>query len=87
MAGILSWILQIILKTGIVVGLWIVAKHLVRNGGGTLRDLLKTTTLAIRYGCLNLRAKLVAKLADKAEEKETEEKENGPGVKVEGTVV
>ena len=81
MAEILSWILQIVLKTGIVVGLWIVVKHLVRNG-----DLLETTTLAIRYGCLNLRAKMVARLADKAEEKETE-KENGPGVKVEGTVV
>lgn len=86
MAEILSWILQIVLKTGIVVGLWIVVKHLVRNGGGTLRDLLETTTLAIRYGCLNLRAKMVARLADKAKEGETE-KENGPGVKAEGTVV
>lgn len=86
MAGILSWILQIVVKTAIVVGLWIVVKHLVRNGGGTLKDLLETTTVAIRYGCLKLRAKLVAKLADKAKEEETE-KENGPGVKVEGTVV
>jgi len=81
-AGILSWILQIVLKTAVVVGLWITVKVIIRNGGGTLKDILETLVLAIRYGCLNLKAKLVSKLRENAEEKkETEEQ------KVEGTVV
>ena len=87
MAEILSWIAGIVLKTGIALGLWIVVKHLIRNGGGTLKELLETLTTVIRYGCLKLREKMVNKLREGTEEKEETEKENGPGVKVEGTVV
>lgn len=86
MTEILSWVLQIVLKTALIVTIWLVVKHIIRNGGTTLSELLKTTTLAIRYGCLKLQSKLVNRLRERAEEKETEEKD-GPEVKVEGTVV
>lgn len=87
-AGILSWILQIVLKTAVVVGLWVTVKVIIRNGGGTLKDILETLVLAIRYGCLNLKAKLVDKLIrENAEEKKETEEQNGQGVKAEGTVV
>lgn len=86
MTEILSWVLQIVLKTALIVTIWLVVKHIIRNGGTTLSELLKTTTLAIRYGCLKLQSKLVNRLREKAEEKETEEKD-GTDVKVEGTVV
>ena len=86
MTEILSWVLSIVLKTSLIVTIWIIIKHMIRNGGTTLSELLKTTTLAIRYGCLKLQSKLVNRLRERAEEKETEKKD-GPGVKVEGTVV
>lgn len=87
MAGILSWMIQIALKTVVVVLLWVAVKVIVRKGGGTFKDILETLVLAIRYGCLNLKAKLVGKLRENAEEKEETEEQNGPGVKAEGTVV
>lgn len=88
MAGILNWMIQIVLKTVVVVLLWVAVKVIVRKGGGTFKDILETLVLAIRYGCLNLKAKLVDKLIrENAEEKEETEEQNGPGVKAEGTVV
>lgn len=88
MATILSWALGIVLKASIITVLWIVIRTIVRNGGGTLREVLETAGLAIKAGCLALRMKLTDKLRKDAEEKETvEEEPKGPGVKVEGTVV
>ena len=88
MTEILSWILGIIVKTAAVCAIWVVVKHLIRNGGGTLKELLMTATIAIRYGCLKLRLILTGKLREHAEEEETvKEDPNRPGVKVEGTVV
>lgn len=88
MTEILSWILGIVLKTASICVIWVVVKHLIRNGGGTLKELLTTMTMAIRYGCLKLRLKLTGKLREHAEEEETvKEDPNRPGVKVEGTVV
>ena len=88
MAGILSWMIQIALKTVVVVLLWVAVKVIVRKGGGTFKDILETLVLAIRYGCLNLKAKLVDKLIrENAEEKKETEEQSGPGVKAEGTVV
>lgn len=88
MTDVLMWIAGIILKTVAVCAIWVVIKHLIRNGGGTLKELLATTTMAIRYGCLKLRLLLTNRLREHAEEEETvKEDPNQPGVKVEGTVV
>ena len=88
MAGILSWVLSIVVKASIITILWIVIKTIVRNGGGTLREVLETAGLAIKAGCLTLRMKLTQKLCEKAEKEEAvKEEPKGPGVKVEGTVV
>ena len=87
MAGILSWVLSIGIKASIITILWIVIKTIVRNGGGTLREVLETAGLAIKAGCLTLRMKLTKKLCEKAEKEEAVKEEPGPGVKVEGTVV
>lgn len=85
---VIMWIVGIVLKTAAVVGIWVVVKHLIRNGGGTLKELLMTTTMAIRYGCLRLRLNLTGKLREHAEEEEAiKEDPNQPEVKVEGTVV
>lgn len=88
MTDVLMWIAGIILKTVAICAIWVVIKHLIRNGGGTLKELLTTMTMAIRYGCLKLRLILTGKLREHAEEEETvKEDPNQPGVKVEGTVV
>lgn len=88
MTEILTWILGIVLKTAAVCVIWITVKHLIRNGGGTLKELLATITMGIRYGCLRLRLNLTNRLREHAEEEETiKEDPNKPGVKVEGTVV
>lgn len=88
MTEILSWVLSIVLKTAVVCVIWVTVKHLIRNGGGTLKELLATTTMAIRYGCLKVRLNLTDRLRERAEEEETvKEDPNQPEVKVEGTVV
>lgn len=88
MTDILMWIAGIILKTVAVCAIWVTIKHLIRNGGGTLKELLATTTMAIRYGCLKLRLNLTNRLREHAEEEETvKEDPNQPEVKAEGTVV
>ena len=88
MTEILTWILSIVLKTAAVCVIWVIVKHLIRNGGGTLKELLTTITIAIRYGCLKLRLNLTNRLREHAEEEEAvKEDPNQPGVKVEGTVV
>lgn len=88
MTAILSWVMSIVIKASIATVLWIVIRTIIRNGGGTLKELLETAGLAIKCGCLSLRMKLTDKLRKDAEEEETvEEGTNGPGVKVEGTVV
>lgn len=87
MAGILSWVLSIVIKAALITFLWIVIRTIVRNGGGTLKLVLETAGLAIKAGCLNIRMKLTQKLCEKAEKEEAVKEEPGPGVKVEGTVV
>lgn len=80
MSGFLSWVLGIILKVCVLFAIGIIVKYLIRNGGGTLKDIIETTIIAVRYGCLKLKLKLVSKLRENAKEEETE---NGS----EGTVV
>ena len=88
MATILSWVLSIVVKASIITVLWIVIRTILRNGGGTLREVLETAGLAIKAGCLSLRMKLTQKLCEKAEKEETvKEGTNGPEIKGEGTVV
>lgn len=88
MTTILSWVLSIVVKASIITVLWIVIRTILRNGGGTLREVLETAGLAIKAGCLSLRMKLTQKLCEKAEKEETvEEGTNGPEIKGEGTVV
>ena len=85
MVGILSWILGIAWRTALICVGFMLVKHIIRNGGGTLREILETTSLAIRAGCLTLRAKLVDKLMKR--EEVIEENPGEPGeVRVEGTV-
>lgn len=88
MVGILSWILGIAWRTALICVGWILVKQIVRNGGGTLREVLETTSLAIRAGCLTLRSKLVSRLQQNAAEQEDVIKENPdvPELKAEGTV-
>lgn len=88
MTDVLMWIVGIVLKTIAIGAIWMTIKHLIRNGGGTLKEMLATITMAIRYGCLRLRLNLTNRLREHAEEEETvKEDPNQPGVKVEGTVV
>lgn len=84
MVGILSWILGIAWRTALICVGWICVRHIIRNGGGTLREVLETTGLAIRAGCIELRKKLVDHL--KKEEDVIELKPDEPEVEVEGTV-
>lgn len=88
MTDILMWIAGIILKTIAVCAIWVTIKHLIRNGGGTLKELLATTTMAIRYGCLKLRLNLTNRLREHAEEEEPkkEDPEEPEEVLVYGTV-
>lgn len=78
MQDILMWVAGIVLKTVAVCAVWVLVKHLVRNGAGTLKELLTTATMAIRYGCLKLRQKLVCRLQEAAKEEEEEPKEEDP---------
>ena len=83
MVGILSWVLGIAWRTALLCVGWICIKQIIRNGGGTLREVLETTGLAIRAGCIELRKKLVEKL--KREEGVIEDPE-APEMQAEGTV-
>lgn len=83
MVGILSWVLGIAWRTALICIGWICIKQIIRNGGGTLREVLETTGLAIRAGCIELRKKLVEKL--KREEGVIEDPE-APEMQAEGTV-
>lgn len=82
---ILTWILGIAWKTALLCVGWICIKQIIRNGGGTLREVLETLGLAIRAGCLTMRAKLVDKLR-KENEDVIEENPDVPELKAEGTV-
>ena len=88
MTSVLSWMLGMAWRIAILLIAYTTLKAVLRNGNGTLRDILETLGLAIRAGCLSLRGKLLAKLRSGAEEKETEEAEEpkGPEIQVEGSV-
>lgn len=87
MQDILMWVVSIVLKTVAVCAVWVLVKHLVRNGAGTLKELLTTATMAIRYGCLKLRQKLVCRLQEAAKEEEPKKEDpEEPEVLVYGTV-
>lgn len=83
MGSILSWILGIAWRTALLCAGFICIKQIVRNGGGTLKEILETLGLGIRAGCIELRRKLVEHLK---KEEVIEEDPNGPEVRVEGTV-
>lgn len=68
---------------GIMLG-WMLIKHLMKEGTGTVKELLETTGVAIRAGCMLAKKRLWAKIR---EEKEPERVEpNGEQVHAEGTV-
>ena len=83
MASILSWVLGIAWRTALLCAGFICVKQIVRNGGGTLKEILETLGLGIRAGCIELRKKLVEHLK---KDEEVIEDPNGPEVRVEGTV-
>jgi hypothetical protein len=72
MAGILNWLLGIAWKTAVIVFGWICVKYVLRNGGSTLKEILNTTSLAIKAGCLTLRYKLLNVMQRRVAEKEKE---------------
>lgn len=72
MAGILNWLLSIAWKTAVIMIGWICVKYVLRNGGSTLREVLNTTGLAIKAGCLTLRYKLLDVMQRRVAEKEKE---------------
>ena len=77
-----EWILSIVLKTCVLFGIGILIKYLIQNGGGTLKTLLETTILAIHYGCLKMKMKLVSKLQEKEpEQEELKGSDNNEGIK------
>lgn len=84
MVTILSWILSIAWRTALLCVAWICIKHVIKNGGGTLKEILETTGLAIRAGCIELRKKLVEKL--KGKDEEVIENPEAPKLQAEGTV-
>lgn len=83
MTEILGWMLGVGWKIAILMVGWYTLKYFVRNGTGTLKDLLETAGLAIRCACLNARKRLVARLK---EEKEEPIIENGSAIDAEGSV-
>ena len=88
MMELLSWILNIMWKAALVTaGLWAI-RALLRNGGGTIRLMFETTILAIKFGCLNLKMKLIQKLKEKeiVEVQELEPCDDHDGIAAEGTV-
>lgn len=89
MADILGWMLGIAWKLALIYLGYTALKHVIRNGNTTLKELLETAGMAIKYGCLKTRAKLVGKLQEDAaeEQEEVREETKGPGIKVEGTVI
>ena len=87
MTDILGWMLGVAWRLAIIGIGFTVLKSVIRNGKGTLRELLETASLAIRAGCLAARKKLVNKLQKAEEEEETEEiGEIAREIRVEGTV-
>lgn len=88
MTSVLSWMLGMAWRIAILLIAYTTLKAVLRNGNGTLKEILETIGLAIRAGCLSLKSKLIAKLRSGAEEKETEkaEESNGPEIQVEGSV-
>lgn len=81
--GILTWILGIAWRTALICVGFVLVKHIIRNGGGTLKEVLETTGVLIRTGCIELRRKLVEKLK---REDVIEENPEVPELRVEGTV-
>lgn len=88
MTSVLSWMLGMAWRIAILMIGYTALKAVLRNGNGTLKEILETIGLAIRAGCLSLRSKLVERLRSGAEEKETEKagEPNGPEIQVEGSV-
>ena len=88
MMELLSWILNIMWKAAAVTAAIWAIRTLLRNGGGTIRLMFETTILAIKYGCLNLKMKLIQRIKEKelvkVEELETCECQDG--IAAEGTV-
>lgn len=68
---------------GIMAG-WMLIKHLMREGTGTLKELLETLGIAIRAGCLMLKKALWAKIKEEREPERVEP--TGEQVHAEGTV-
>lgn len=68
---------------GIMAG-WMLIKHLMREGTGTLKELLETIGVAIRAGCLMTKKALWAKIKEEREAEKVEP--NGEHVHAEGTV-
>lgn len=78
MAGILNWLLGIAWKTAVIVFGWICVKHVLRNGGTTLKEILSTISLALKAGCMTLRCKLLESMQRRVAEKERVEGEQQP---------
>lgn len=78
MAGILNWILGIAWKTAVIMIGWICVRHVLRNGGSTLKEILSTIGLAIKAGCMTLRCRLLDGMQRKVAEKERVEGGNQP---------
>lgn len=70
MAGILNWVFGIAWKTAIIMFVWICVKHVLRNGGTTLKEILSTISLALKAGCMTLRCKLLESMQRRVAEKE-----------------
>ena len=88
MTGILSWILGIVWRAAVITLLVVAIRTIIRNGGSTIRLVFETLVMTIKYGCLNLRLKLTARIKEKetVEVQELEPCDDHDGIATEGTV-
>lgn len=86
MATVLSWMIEIAWKVGILSVIWMLVRTFMKNGKGTLKELLETSALALRYGCLKARTKISEKLKERKEKEEDDEPDDDKECKVWGTV-
>ena len=69
---------------GVMAG-WMLIKHLLREGTGTIKELLETTGVAVRAGCMMTKKYLWRKIREEREPEQQIEA-NGEQVHAEGTV-
>ena len=73
---VLLWMLGLAWRALVLIGGWLIIRAVIKDGTGTMREILETTGLAIKTGCIKLNRWLIKELS-KEETKSAEESTNG----------